>query len=243
MAQAVLILSTFKRLHLLSNTLLSIYEQTNSDFIIHVVHNNKNNEEQFKSIVKDFFELNKDFDSKRMSFSIHDNSLTFFHRHIVAKRFAKRGHKVIMFLDDDVTIPNNYVDLAISQWKPKTVLSSYALSYTSVPPDYKTRKKYNEYAPPNTIGYCGTGMSVIDASLYYNPDFFNKKVLTEYHLFDDIWMSSFATSIGWDLNYFDSKATLGGDDEYSTYEKIYKEKDLFIKMLFSDGLYIPIDRQ
>jgi glycosyltransferase involved in cell wall biosynthesis len=230
-----LILSTYKRIENLTTTLNSLKNQIEINFNIHIVHNDPNTLGLVTDIVNSFV---YDNESKNINLHPRNNRYVFFERHLLARDLAKSGTDIILFLDDDVAIPDTYVKSAVDSWEPESYKSQHSYSFYTNPPSYWERVKHTRPTESNyEIGYCGAGMSVVDSSIFLNDSFFSKKVLNKYKMFDDIWLSVFASNLGWKLNYFDGGATLS-DDEKQTWISIKQLKKNFLDQLFYDGFKI-----
>jgi hypothetical protein len=221
------IILTYKRLHLLPKLLQELTLQTFKNFSVHISHSDINTEKTFK---KNIYRFSKKLD---ISFSIDSNELLCFRRYLYAKNFAQQGAEIVFFIDDDVSIPENYLEKSIEQYSPKSYLSCYAHSFLDLPPDYSRRKR--ELSKSNTIGYCGPGMSMIDPSIFLYDDFFNSKDIVGNYQFDDIWLSFFAHTKGWSLNYLDSEAILGGNDSVAMYKTHMQNKSEYVQNLYKNN--------
>jgi glycosyltransferase involved in cell wall biosynthesis len=227
-----LILSTHKRLDFLENTLNTLLNQTYKNFDIFISHNGLENKDNLKKILEGY-------DKKDYTLEINDNSFTCFQRHFLAKKLAENNYKIIFILDDDVFIPKNYIEEALAQYEPKSYKSGYAHSFISNPPDYNKRRQC--FNSNKNIGYCGTGMSIIDSSLFLDPEYFNQRIIDSFNMFDDIWISLFCLKKGWKLDYLHTGAVLNGDDDVATYKKIMKHKNVFLNKLLKSGYSVPVE--
>ena len=129
-----------------------------------------------------------------------DNS-SIWRRHILAKKLAKAGYKKIMFLDDDILIPKNYVEMALSQYEDLSYKSWWAWDLNGGNNYEKDRSRVLD---PNTpSNYCGAGVSIIDAKVFLEDGYFSNPDL-EHRYIDDIWISMYTGHImGWNLRYLD----------------------------------------
>jgi hypothetical protein len=162
-----------------------------------------------------------------------------FRRHMDAAKLAHRGYKAIMMLDDDIRIPNNYVEACISQFEDNTYKSSHAFSFQVSPLIYSDRTQHYKAVFPNSLHYCGPGASIIDSSLFLVYGFFDKEIVYKHYMFDDIWISAFVLKNGWRMDYLDSGATIGCPDEFAMYSTVAKpsKKQEFLDLLINKGFY------
>ena len=150
---------------------------------------------------------------------------------------AGLGAKRIIFLDDDVIIPNDFIEKAIAQHEPKTYKSWWTWNFNGKPYHFvKDRTRIT--TPDVNVDYGGTGISIIDASVFDNKKFFD--VPDGAYYMDDIWLSYFVGHVmGWPIRYLDINGVeLGGADsvaEYSRISKLNNNKERFVDMLRAKG--------
>lgn len=228
-----LVLLTWKRLFDLEKTLSDLVNQTYPNFKVYISHSNNENVREFEDIAKKFL------DKLDLEIIIDSNDKYCFRRFDIARNNLD-SHDIFFFLDDDVTIPYNYIENSIKQYKEKTYFSGHAYSFTSFPISYRNRKKY--FFKTDVIGYCGAGMSMIDSSIFLYEDFFSNSLIKENYQLDDIWLSYFVNKIGWSLEFLDSGAKLGGEDGVAFYKTVLPQKHVFTQKLVSAGWNPPIDR-
>lgn len=172
------------------------------------------------------------------------NDLRAFRRLVVAKELAEAGSEIIFYIDDDVSIPNNYVQMALSQYKPKTYFSNYAWSIYNNGKNYY-RFRTRAWDNNNKIQYCGTGISMIDAKIFLDPGLTDaEKVPKGAYGVEDLWLSYYADKVlNWSLRYMDAPGvTLGGNDSVALYKQIKQEsynKADFLIDLVKMGWKIP----
>jgi glycosyltransferase involved in cell wall biosynthesis len=211
------VLLTWKRISTLKKTLLALANQTYKNFDVHISNGNLQHSHIVDRAARYF--------SDRMKITVsHDgNDLYAFRRFPIGNMLAKSGTEVILFIDDDVAFPKTYIENTIKNYKPKTYQSGFAWTFQKNGMDYyryRTRATSNK----NKIHYCGTGVSMIDASIFLESRLF--VVPKEAHMVEDLWLSYFAQQVmGWELRYFDiPDVVIGGADSVALYKRINKEK-------------------
>jgi glycosyltransferase involved in cell wall biosynthesis len=229
-----IVLLTWKRLNMLNQTLQALANQTYKNFVLHISHSDDETFEELKKIIASYK------DRLTITYSLDSNDRFCFRRYDYAKQFANSGVEIVFFLDDDLIIPNNHIELGINQYKPKTYQSSWAFKFLDSPPKYNNRKKIQEKGID--LDHCGPGMSMIDSSLFLNDDFFNNDLIIDNYQFDDIWISYFVKNFGWDLEYLESTIQLKPLDNVAMYPNLMKDKEVFARKLYDAGWNIkPIE--
>jgi hypothetical protein len=162
----------------------------------------------------------------------------------VAKDLAELGTEIILYIDDDVSVPDNYVQMALSQYEPKTYFSNFAWSLYNNGEDYykhRTRVWDNK----NKIQYCGTGISMIDARIFLEHGLTDLETVPKgAYGVEDLWLSYYADKVlGWNLKYMDTPGVvLGGNDAVALYKQVRDEscdKADFLRDLVKMGWDIP----
>lgn len=114
-----------------------------------------------------------------------------FRRLRIAKELAQKGYEVIFFLDDDVLIPKDYLEIMLSNFRPQTYSSAWA--WVSPAPflwpgiDGSMRVRKGKEAD-----YCGTGAAMLDASIFLHPDLLEAP--SRYKSIDDFWLCYLAST-------------------------------------------------
>ena len=225
--KVAVILLTWKRLHMLNETLQSLASQTYKDFVLHISHGDASTFNDLKEIVTRYE------DRLAITYSLGSNDKFCFRRYDYARQLAQDGVEVIFFLDDDLIIPNNHIELGIGQYKPKTYQSSWAFKFLDSPPKYNNRKRIQQ--KDITPDHCGPGMSMIDSSIFLSDDFFNNDLIVNSYQFDDIWISYFVKNFGWNLEYLESTIQLKPLDDVAMYPNLKKYKEVFARKLYDAG--------
>ena len=217
--KTTVVLLTWKRIPGLKKTLMLLSAQTNKEFDVRISNGNLQHAHVVDKVAKYF--------SDRLNITVsHDgNEIHAFRRFTVGKELAQNGTDVILFIDDDITFDSAYVETCLKQYRPKTYQSGFAWSFQNNGSDYyKYRKRVKDIT--EKIHYCGTGISMIDASIFLDDKIFAAP--KEAYLIEDLWLSYFAQHVkGWDLLYIPMKNVhIGGSDQHALYKQIMKEKRL-----------------
>ena len=113
-----------------------------------------------------------------------------FRRLRIARELAQEGYEIIFFLDDDVTVPNNYLEFMLSVFSPKTYSSAWA--FLSLIPQVWQGLTQLRVGGGDHADYCGTGAAMIDASLFLHPDLL--ELPSEYKSMEDVWLCYVAST-------------------------------------------------
>lgn len=162
------------------------------------------------------------FKNLDINLRLDSNDQLAFRRVIVAHELAKQGFDAIMFLDDDIIIPNNYVELAVEQFEPMTYKSNYTWKFLDGGSDYYNLRK-RVYDDDPDIKYCGAAVSIMDARMFLDPGILtppNGAIAVE-----DLWMSYYADHVlGYKLKYLDiPRVIIGGADRVALYKTVSRQ--------------------
>jgi hypothetical protein len=223
---AVILLSWKRPIGTLKN-LKDLSQQTFKDFKVIVSNSNPDISEQLHSYKTRFPDLKID---------IRDDSNEYFcfRRFFIAKEMAESGIDVIFFIDDDVRVPKNYIELALAQYEKHTYSSSYAWTFQDNGSDYY-KKRTRVYDNTENIKYCGAGVSMIDSSIFLNKGLF--EVPHEAYGIDDLWLSYYADHVAkYKLKYLDIPGvSIKGNDSvallWSVKNKDYTKKEFLIDLI------------
>jgi glycosyltransferase involved in cell wall biosynthesis len=217
--KVTVVLLTWQRLQFLKKTLLLLSNQTYKDFDIRITNANLERSNAVERIADQF--------NNKLKISItHDgNDIKNFRRFTVGNDLATKGTEVVLFIDDDITFSNDYVERLVSSYEPKTYKSGFAWNFQRGGESYykhRTRRWDNE----EKIHYCGTGISMIDASIFLDKRLFAAP--KEAHYVEDIWLSYFAQHVmKWELKYVNvGNVHIGGTDQHALYKQIMRDKKL-----------------
>lgn len=215
--KTTIVLLTWKRLPFLKKTLLLLSNQTYKDFDVRITNANLEHSQTVEKIASQF--------SNKLDISItHDgNEIKAFRRFTVGNDLARNGTEIVLFIDDDITFPSDYVERLIANYEPKIYASGFAWNFQQGGEDYyryRTRRWNND----EKIHYCGTGISMIDAKIFLDKRLFNAP--KEAYYIEDLWLSYFAQHVlGWDLKYINvGNVHIGGADQHALYKKILNDK-------------------
>jgi glycosyltransferase involved in cell wall biosynthesis len=212
------VLLTWQRLSTLPNMLRSLSNQTYKNFDIRISNANLAKIKHVEKVVKMF--------DGHLNIEIsHDgNDIFAFRRLSVGKDLAERGTNIVLFIDDDVQIPNNYIEQCLRYYEEKSYKSGFAWRIDRGGSDYyKYRTRIHD--PNEKVHYCGTGMSMIDASIFLDPRLI-RDAPPEAIRVEDLWISYFAQRVlKWKLAAMPlQNVQLGGADQVALYKRILKEK-------------------
>lgn len=218
-SKVAIVMLTWKRVHSLHKTLEELDSQTFKDFKFIISNSNEAESEAVESIVRRFKggldvtirqDSNEDFSFRRM---------------YIGRQLAEQGYEVIMFLDDDVSIPEDYVRRALAQYEPKTFKSYYAWRFWIPKPQNYYKERTRKYDNSEKIHYCGTGASMIDATFFLEDGLVSKAPREAYKI-EDLWMSYYADHVlNWKLKYLNmSDVEIGGRDDHALHRQILKNK-------------------
>lgn len=212
-----IVLLTWQRVSSLKTVLARLKNQTYKDFDIYISNSNPRASSTVEKYVKYFS------DTLKITFSNDSNDHYAYRRLTVARDLARAGTEVILFIDDDVTISNSYVEEMLQTYEPQSYCSAYAWVFTNNGEDYyRHRKKVRDNL--NKIHYCGSAVSAIDASIFLDDNLFVHP--EEVFLMEDLWLSYFAQHVkGWKLKYAPiANINISGSDPNALYKKIMRDK-------------------
>jgi glycosyltransferase involved in cell wall biosynthesis len=236
--KVAVVLLTWKRITNLRGTLNKLNLQTYKNFDVYI--SNGNNDPNKIAIINKIVSY---FSNLRITLSNDGNDLYSFRRITVAKSLAEQGYTVILYIDDDVSISHRYIETCMNQYEPKTYKSGYTwVLYNKGQSYYRNRQKRKDNN--KTINYCGTGASMIDASVFLEDGLL--KYPDGALKIEDLWLSFYCQHVmGWQLKYMDTDgASADGRDQFALFKQVQKEqinKDVFLKKLVSMGWELPED--
>ena len=238
--KVAVVLLTWQRISSLKNNLADLHQQTDQNFDVYISNANLNSE-AIKKVEKhsDMF-----VDRGLNIFVSHEgNEIYTFRRFTIGKKLFEAGYDVVMYIDDDVRIPRNYIEEAIKSYEPKTYQSYYAWRFFNKGNSYyKSRKRV--YSNDKPIHYCGTGMSMVDASVFaydglLDPPDGAMKI-------EDLWLSYYVAHVlGWKLKYMNIKDVYmpKTSDAAALFREVKKDKinkDVFLRSLVRSGWKLPV---
>lgn len=218
--KVVVVLLTWQRLSNLKVTLSSLSKQTNKNFDVYISNANENK----KSLVDRYAHYAKQSKKLNVEVSHDSNDRLAFRRFDIGKKLAKQGYEIVLFLDDDVTFPVDYVSKMLRRYEPQTYSSNFAWFFEDGGSDYyKKRKRVTKEGAP--VHYCGTGVSIVDASIFLDKKIHNAP--KEMYPVEDLWLSYYAQHVlGWKLKYVEvSGVTVRGGDSVALYRKVAQSKN------------------
>lgn len=237
--KVAVVLLTWQRYNNLKVTLESLLKQTYKNFDVVVSNGNLRN--NAIAVIEKYSNF---YRKKGLNIVNRNdgNDLFAFRRFVVGKDLAHLGYDVVMFIDDDVTIPTQYIANCLEQYEPQSYKSGFAWVLHHRGSSYykhRTRKWDNQ----EQIHYCGTGFSMIDASIFLDEDLINTAPPAALKI-EDLWLSYYAQHVkGWKLAYMQTKGVqLGGADRVALYKQIQKDpvnKTDFLRQLVEMGWKLP----
>ena len=237
--KTVIVLLTWQRISGLKHTLEGLSNQTYKDFDIHI--SNGNLDGSAMSVIEKYVRFYKQ-KGLRIQVTHDGNDIYAFRRFTVGKKLYESGYDVVMFIDDDIKFPQTYVENCLSQYEPKTYKSGFTWTFFHKGSSYyKYRERiYKNDGPP--IHYCGTGISMIDSSIFKEDGLFNAP--DGAYKIEDLWLSYYAQHVlGWRLMYMETpKVLIGGSDSVALFKQIQKDqynKNHFLQELVKMGWKIP----
>ena len=216
--KVAVVLMTWQRIPMLKETLNDLTNQTFQDFKLYISNGNlelKDHVNQYVLASGKYLDVDVSHDG---------NDLRSFRRFYAARKAVEDGADIVMFIDDDVELPPKYLEKMLKQYEPKTYKSGFAWTIHEGGIDYykhRTRRFQHGYK----IHYCGTGVSIIDGSIFLDGGLFNAP--RGAMGIEDLWLSYYAQHIlGWELAYAEMpKGTIiGGNDRVALF-KTYLEAD------------------
>jgi glycosyltransferase involved in cell wall biosynthesis len=237
---AVVVL-TWKRISKIQETLRSFARQQYKDFTL--IISNGNLDPRAVRVLERWANMYKDSHLKIVV--RHDGNEQYaFRRFYVGKDLCDEGYDVVMFVDDDVSIPIDYIGNCIKQYRPKTYQSGFTwIFYENGKDYYKFRKRVytNDYG----VHYAGTGFSMVDATLFKDPDLISKAIPGSDKI-EDLWLSYFVYhKEGWEIRHMDVPGViLGGSDSVALFKQVrhdtINKKDMMLHLV-KKGWKIPKD--
>lgn len=236
--KVAIVLLTWQRVSNLKLTLSQLLNQDYKDFDVYV--SNANLRTNAISGIEKHVNYYRD-KGLRITLSHDGNDTYAFRRFFVGKKLAEDGYEVVMFIDDDVTFPGTYVSKCLSQYEPKSYKSGFAWVLHHKGSSYykhRTRKWDNK----EQVHYCGTGFSMIDASIFLDPGLL--KAPESAYKIEDLWLSYYVQHVKkWKLAYMETPGVeLGGSDSVALYKQVQQDpvnKTVFLHELVARGWKLP----
>ena len=175
-SKMALIMCTYIRLENLPRTYDALSGQTNNNFDFYICDNSNNDPHLLNTSKK-----KSKFFKNNVYIKEYNNKYSIFSRFFLAKELAEEGYEIIIFIDDDQIIDNNFIENCYKQYEPDTIKSFYA-HYISG--DYWRKEPSG---PNDEVNYLGGGGLICNANLFLNEGFFSCP--EEYWILDDLWLS------------------------------------------------------
>lgn len=230
MIDTAVILLVHDRISFLANTIKMINEQTNKNFTFFISVCEEKNSDLLQKIVLD--NIDKGIDYKIESSA----ECRPWRRFTLSKDLANLGYKKIIFIDDDIFFPKNHVEHLLSIYEPQSYKSWWAWKITD--PQNYLKKRVRVLQQDVNASYCGTGISIVDSSIFLQDGFFD--VTEEAKWMDDIWISFFCNKKVWKVCAF-SLNGISFNKEADSSKALYKNiksksgmsKDQYVFWLYS----------
>ena len=222
---------TWKRLDSLPKSLEMLSSQTNKSFDLYVSNSNLDEASTVEKMVEPFKE------KLNINLTHDSNEMYSFRRLHIGRKLALKGFDAVLFLDDDVVIPTNYVEQCMSYFEPKSYKSAYAWQFLENGRNYY-RGRVRITSPESKVHYCGTAVSIVDAKIFLNNDLlFASK---DAYQIEDLWMSYYADHIlKWKLEYIPIQGlSIEGNDPVALSKVVKRSrinKAFFLRKLVSLG--------
>ncbi len=233
------VLLTWKRLANLRATFNFFAQQEYKDFTLVVSNGNLSTESM--ALIGKYAKIYK---NRGLKIIIrHDGNENYaFRRFYVGKDLYSQGYDVVMFVDDDVRIPKDYIRKCIEQYEPKTYKSGFTwIFYNRGRNYYKFRKRV--FNNDHKVHYAGTGMSMIDASIFKDEALISGAPKGTQKI-EDLWLSYYVYhKPGWRVLYMETNnVRLGGADSVALYRQVQREemdKAKLLRLLVKMGWKLP----
>lgn len=216
--KVTIVLLTWQRLSSLNGMLNSLSNQSYKNFDVRISNANLIKFEYVESVAKKF-DGHLDIEV-----SHEGNDKFAFRRFSVGKDLAERGTNIILFIDDDVKIPNDYVEQCLRYYEEKSYKSGFAWTLDRGGSNYYQHRT-RIHNPSQRANYCGTGLGMIDAAIFLDPRLISQAP-PEALKIEDLWLSYFAQRVlKWKLSPIPMEnVILGGADNVALYRQVLKEK-------------------
>jgi hypothetical protein len=194
---AVIIL-TYKRVDFFNETCKMISGQTSKSFDLFILDASNQHNRILDALDKI---LKPSGITYRILDQSSDRDTSAWRRHVFAGRLAQKGYKKIIFIDDDIIIPNNFIELALEQYEDKSLKSWWAFKINDPQNYIETRTRVLDRNAP--VNYCAPCAAILDSSIFLDKGYFNLPS-PEFIWVEDLWISFYAQQIiKWKLGYLD----------------------------------------
>jgi hypothetical protein len=211
-----IVMLTWQRLDKLPESLEILSRQTNKDFTLYISNANLDEVSRVEELVSPF--------RKKLNINLtHDgNELYSFRRLFIGKDLALKGFEAVLFLDDDVIIPDTYVEQCLAYFEPNSYKSAYAWYFLENGQHYY-RKRIRVNHTGSRVHYCGTAVSIVDSKIFLDEGLFLAP--EDAYQIEDLWMSYYADHVlKWKLAYMPIEGiSIGGNDNVAL-SKVVKAK-------------------
>jgi hypothetical protein len=219
MNRVAVVLLVWQRIPALHDTLQKLINQTEKDFTVFISNGNLERSEEIEKYANLYRKR-----GLRIELSHDGNEIFAFRRFTVGKKIAELGYEIVLFLDDDITFPENYIQNCLSQYEPKSYKSGFAWNFQRGGENYykyRTRVYNNE----QRIHYCGTGISMVDATVFLEEGLIKDAPPGAIKI-EDLWLSYYVDHVlKWKLLYMATPGIkIGGSDNVALYKDLLESK-------------------
>lgn len=233
--KVAVVLLTWQRIANLKHTLKVLSEQTYKDFDVYISNANLPRQagvDKYANFYKDKLNITVSHDG---------NDVFAFRRMFIGNKLAKEGTEIILFIDDDVTFPKTYIENCLKHYEPKSYKSGFTFIFHENGQNYYgARTRISD--PAVKVNYCGTGVSMIDASIFLEDGLIHppEHLLRGALKIEDLWLSYYADHVlGWKLQWIPIPETIiAGADHVALYKRVLDEsytKAHFLRDLVAEG--------
>jgi glycosyltransferase involved in cell wall biosynthesis len=235
-----IILCTYNRIYNIKKVLDSLNTQTvSSQIVLHILNNNIIQKEEIKQQI-----------STKHNFKIilthYNNENNIFERFIYASNLVSVSPslKYLIFIDDDMTYENTWVEDMYNLRKPRHYITWYVKLYnlrdTNIDYSQSSLITYKD-SIHNTNknirygNYGGPGGSIIDIDIFKDKEFLNIPT-DRIKYMDDIWISYYLSHIKkWKIMRSLLAPNLIPARHHTLYDTKKDEKNAFLKFLIKNG--------
>jgi glycosyltransferase involved in cell wall biosynthesis len=180
------VMCVWARVDRLERTLSLLASQTRRDMVLHLWNNNAHAREHVEAAVA-ATDLAVDV--------VHSaRNAGGFGRFYVARELAARGHRRVVFIDDDLTFGPTLLEELLEEARPATISSSWAFHLLRGR-EYRERI---EARPGERVKYCGTRGMICDTAVFADARLF--ECPRRFWFVEDLWLSYCADHLlGWTL--------------------------------------------
>ena len=142
-------------------------------------------------------------------------------RFFVASKLRRAGYRgPFIMLDDDEVVPPDFVSRLLAVAGPRVITGFWSFRLDG---SYWNREFIED---GERADYVGTGGSVCDIDIVENYHFFSL-LPSQYAFMEDLWMSHYAQSRGWNLQKVDIDIDFVMDETNQAHNLVYRKEDFY----------------